>query len=85
MIFDEYDEKEQRKLDKRDAFEEGEEIGKKEAKIEALLEFLSALDSVPKDLQKAIKQETNLGQLQSWLTMAYHSKSIAEFREKAKL
>ena len=89
MIFDEYDEKEQRKLDKRDAFEEGEEIGKKEgkkeAKIEALLEFLSALDSVPDDLQKAIKQETDLGQLQNWLTMAFHSKSIAEFREKAKL
>ena len=85
MIFDEYDEKEQRKLDKRDAFEEGEEIGKKKGKIEALLEFLSALDSVPEDLQKAIKQETNLGQLQNWLTMAFHSKSIAEFREKAKL
>ena len=77
MIFDEYDENEQRKMDRRDA--------KAEGKAEALIEFLNILGSVPDDLHTVITSETSLDKLNAWLSTAYRSKTLDEFREKANI
>ena len=81
MIFDEYNEDEQRKMDRRDAKEEG----KAEGEAKALIQFLAVLGSVPEDLLTVIKAEMDIGKLDGWMTTAFQCKTIEEFREKAKI
>ena len=61
--------------------EAGRASGKIEGKAEDILEFLSDLGEVPKELREKIQSEKNLEILKSYLRKASAAKSIEEFQK----
>ena len=59
---------------------EGKKAGKKEGKIEALLYLLEEKGTVPGELEKRIKAETDENTLRKWLKLAGRVKSMEEFQ-----
>ena len=78
MLFDSfeaYDVQETRRISRED--------GKIEGKIEAILELLEYIGTVPDDLKQVIEAKTNSNTLSTWHKLAAKAESIEEFREKA--
>lgn len=63
----------------------GMEQGIAQGKAEAILELLEEFGEVPKDLRKAVLEETNLERLRAWLKLSAKAGSIEEFRSQAGL
>ena len=80
MLFDSfeaYDVQETRRISRAE--------GKAEGKAEDILELLSELGAVPKDIQDAVMETQDLEALKDWLKTAANAGSIEEFRAKTGL
>ena len=80
MLFDSfeaYDVQETRRISRAE--------GKAEGKAEDILELLSELGAVPKDIQDAVMETQDLEALKDWLKTAAKAGSIEEFRAKTGL
>ena len=78
MLFDSfeaYDVQETRRVSR----EEGRLVGK----IEAILELLNDIGTVPDDLKQTIEAETDVNTLSTWLKLAAKVESIEEFRNSS--
>ena len=84
MFMADYDPKRQRKLDRRDAYNDGKIEGKIESKAEDILELLNDLGSVPEQLEEQIKKEKDLEVLTKLHKKAAKADSVEQFFKEYK-
>lgn len=65
--------------ERRAGREEGREEGRIVGHRESVIEFLTELGSVPKELQETISRETDLEQLKRWVKLAARVESLDQF------
>lgn len=63
--------------------QETRRVSRAEGKMEAVLELLQDIGTIPDELNNIIRKETDFEMLSIWLKLAAKSKSIEEFRERA--
>ena len=78
MSIYEYDEE----LHMRQTREEGWEDGRRTERIETILDFLSDLGNISKDLHKVIINQQDFNVLKHWVKLAAKANSIEEFQNQ---
>lgn len=76
MSIFEYNEEDVRQVLQEEAYEEGKNAGR----IEALLDLLEEKGTVPEELEKRIKMETDNNTMRKWLKLVGSAGSIEEFQ-----
>ncbi|MBE5880943.1 MAG: Rpn family recombination-promoting nuclease/putative transposase [Lachnospiraceae bacterium] len=81
-------------MERAEARAEGRSVGLAEGRAEGLVEgraeglklslqsFLNELGTIPEDLQQKIESETETDTLQTWLKIAFKSKSVSDFTKQ---
>ena len=82
MLFEEFDMKEYVKMERRDSFFEGKEVGKIEGKAEFLVEMLEEKGNISDELRKKILSEKDIEILKQWMKLAMSVSAVFEFEEK---
>lgn len=82
MLFEEFDMKEYVKMERRDSFFEGKEVGKIEGKAEFLVEMLEEKGNISDELRKKILSEKDIEILKQWMKLAMSVSVVFEFEEK---
>lgn len=83
-LLTEYDEKEHMRRVKRDARQEGEEIGELKRRREVIYDFLGKLGEIPMDIYKCVEAQEDVETLRQWYIAAPQVESFDAFRKKIK-
>ena len=81
MLFEQFDMKEYIKMERRDSFLDGKEIGKAEGKAEFLIELLEEKEKLSDELKMRILAEKDVEVLRRWMKIAMSISTISEFEE----
>ena len=59
-----------------------ENVGRKEGKIEDILELLEDLGDIPKELREKIEKQEDMITIKAWLKLAAKAESIEQFTKQ---